>query len=153
MTSPVIDVRPAGTTDLSTLVEFNRLMAMESEDKGLDPARLERGVLHLLEHPEEGRYLVAEVDGEVLGALMVTFEWSDWRNGRFWWIQSVYVKPDARRRGVYRTLHTRVRDEARDDFQCCGLRLYVEKDNTGAQATYRNLDMRQTDYLLFEEEF
>jgi ribosomal protein S18 acetylase RimI-like enzyme len=110
-------------------------------------------VRYLLEHPDEGRYLVAEIGAEVVGALMVTFEWSDWRNGRFWWIQSVYVRPESRRRGVYRAMHARVRDEARSDPQCCGLRLYVEKDNIGAQATYSSLAMRRTDYLLFEEEF
>jgi len=146
-------VRPARSTDVATLVAFNRQMALESEARGLDATKLESGVEYLLENPEEGRYLVAELEGRTVGSLMVTYEWSDWRNGRFWWIQSVFVVPEARRRGVYRALHARVRAEAREAAGCCGLRLYVEKDNRGAQATYSSLGMRETDYRLYEEEF
>lgn len=149
----MIRVRAAGADDVAVIVAFNQAMALESEDKGLDEATLTGGVSYLLDHEDEGLYLLAELDGEVAGTLMLTFEWSDWRNGRFWWIQSVYVAQPFRRRGVYRALHEAAKARAREDPQCCGIRLYVEKDNTTAQSTYRALGMRETDYLLFEEEF
>ena len=152
MSHPVT-VRPATPDDAPLLVEFNRAMAEESEDKGLHVETLRRGVGFLLRHPDDGFYLVAERDGEPAGALMVTYEWSDWRNGRFWWIQSVYVLPAHRRRGVYRTLHDHVRHMARQDPEACGIRLYVEQENTGAMATYRALGMVETHYRLYEEEF
>ena len=105
-------------------------------------------------HADEdlGRYYVAERGGEVVGCLMVTYEWSDWRNGTFWWIQSVYVTPSARRTGTFRRLYTTVRETALAGG-ACGLRLYVERDNRGAQATYASLGMVTTPYLLLEEEF
>jgi ribosomal protein S18 acetylase RimI-like enzyme len=146
-------VRPAAAHDVAILVEFNRAMAAESEDKGLNEETLRGGIEYLLEHATEGFYLVAEQHARVVGALMVTFEWSDWRNGRFWWIQSVYVGPDHRRKGVYSTLHAAVRARAAEDRQACGIRLYVEQDNSVAQATYESLDMLQTGYRLYEEEF
>lgn len=146
-------IRPAAAADVAHLVEFNRAMAAESEDKGLDTQVLERGVRYLIDHPAEGFYLIAERAGVPVGTLMVTYEWSDWRNGRFWWIQSVYVVPAERRRGVYRALHAHVRERARQDPQACGLRLYVERDNVGAMATYRALGMSETRYRLYEEEF
>lgn len=149
----MIDVRPATVADTHLLVEFNRAMAEESEDKGLDVATLTRGVEYLLGHPAEGFYLMAERGGQVAGSLLVTFEWSDWRCGRFWWIQSVYVLPEHRRHGVYSGMHDDVRRRALEDPQACGLRLYVEQDNAGAMATYRSLDMVETHYRLYEEEF
>ncbi|MFW6092799.1 MAG: N-acetyltransferase family protein [Pseudomonadota bacterium] len=152
-TSPDTVVRPATVADVETLVTFNRAMAEESEDKGLHEATLRQGVRHLLAHPDEGFYLVAERGDELAGCLMVTFEWSDWRNGRFWWIQSVFVHPRQRRCGVYRALHHAVRERARSDARACGLRLYVERENTGAMATYRAMGMSETHYRLFEEEF
>jgi len=152
MTATVI-IRPAAAGDLDLLVEFNRAMALESEDKGLDTERLQRGVRHLLQNPDDGFYLVAEVGDQPAGSLMVTYEWSDWRDGRFWWIQSVYVAPGLRRRGVYSALHARVCELARSDGRACGIRLYVEQDNTGAMATYEALGMAQTHYRLYEEEF
>lgn len=148
-----IRVRPATALDADTLVTFNRAMAEESEDKGLDADVLRDGVNHLLAHPEDGFYLMAERDGAAAGSLMVTYEWSDWRDGRFWWIQSVYVLPEHRRRGVYRALHRQVRERARADGRSCGLRLYVERENAGAMATYRAMGMAETHYRLYEEEF
>lgn len=149
-----LHVRRATTADVGQLVAFNRAMAEESEQKTLDTTTLADGIGALLRHPSDGYYLVAEAPGVgVVGALMVTFEWSDWRNGRFWWIQSVYVRPEWRRRGVYRALHAHLRDLAMRDPQACGLRLYVERENLGAQATYRTLGMVETHYRLMEEEF
>jgi len=151
--SDSVTVRPARPTDAETLVACNRAMAEESEDKGLDTAVLRRGVDYLLGHPRDGFYLMAERGGEVAGTLMVTYEWSDWRAGRFWWIQSVYVLPAHRRSGVYRAMHAHVREQALADSEACGLRLYVERDNSGAMATYRALGMDETHYRLYEEEF
>lgn len=146
-------IHQATQDERDILVQFQIAMAQESEDKGLQAAVLERGIQHLLDHPAEGFYLVAEIDGTTAGGLMVTFEWSDWRNGRFWWIQSVYVDTKFRRRGIYRALHDWVRSAAMADTDACGIRLYVERENRSAQATYQALDMTETNYRLFEEEF
>ena len=147
-------IRAAVPTDVDLLARFNHAMAMESEDKPLGLEKLRAGLRSLFDRPGEGHYLVADdAHGRAVGALMLTFEWSDWRNGRFWWIQSVYVLPEHRRSGVYRALHESVRAAARADPECCGLRLYVERENTGAQATYRAMGMIETHYRLYEEEF
>lgn len=155
--SASVTVRAADLHDVPILVDFNRAMAAESEGKALNNDILQCGVAYLMEHPAEGFYLVAELlaqpNAAVAGALLVTFEWSDWRNGRFWWIQSVYVTPAHRRKGVYSTLHEAVRNRASQDLQACGIRLYVEKENDGAQAAYSSLGMTQTAYRLYEEEF
>ena len=146
-------VRPATAADLDRLVEFQIAMAKETEDKGLNVDQLRAGIDYLLRHPDEGFYLMAERDGDAAGSLMVTFEWSDWRNGRFWWIQSVYVDAAHRRQGVYSALHETIRRRAKEDPQGCGIRLYVEVENLNAQATYAELGMTETHYRLYEEEF
>ena len=151
-------LRKAGLDDLDTLVNFNIAHAREVEDKALSAAVLDGGIRHLLAHSEEGFYILAENTTAnqatvTAGILMVTTEWSDWRNGRFWWIQSVYVAPDFRRQGVYGRMHDWVREQAQQETQCCGLRLYVEKENTAAQAAYVGKDMRETYYRLYEEVF
>jgi ribosomal protein S18 acetylase RimI-like enzyme len=144
-------VRAARVGDADAIARFNAAMAFETEGKRLRPDVLGAGVRRLLAEPGLGFYRVAEAQGEVIACLMVTTEWSDWRNGRFWWIQSVYVQPAWRRRGVFRALYADVRAAALRESDVCGLRLYVEHENTVAQATYRSLGMQQTDYLLFEE--
>ena len=149
---PVL-VRPAVSTDAEILEAFNAAMAEETEGKQLDQSVLHRGVAAMLEDSARGRYLVAEEEGKVLGALAITAEWSDWRNGWFWWIQSVYVVKEARRRGVYRTLHDAVVSRAREDDQVCGVRLYVENENAAARATYESLGMSETPYRLYEVSF
>jgi GNAT superfamily N-acetyltransferase len=148
-----IAVRAAAASDHAKLVAFNQAMAAETEDKPLNEDVLSAGVRRLLEAPEYGTYYVAERGDEVIGALMVTTEWSDWRNGLFWWIQSVYVAPEHRRSGVYRALHTHVRDLARAHPGVCGLRLYVERENHVAMRTYARLGMHETVYRMFEESF
>ncbi|MDA1074959.1 MAG: GNAT family N-acetyltransferase [Proteobacteria bacterium] len=148
-----IAIRPGTSADVARIAGFNAAMAAESEDKGLDLAVLTQGVRYLMDNPREGYYLMAEVEGEAAGTLMVTFEWSDWRNGRFWWIQSVYVAPHFRRLGVYRAMHQAVSDAAHQDPQACGIRLYVERENTGAQATYKTIGMVETHYRLYEQTF
>ena len=153
-----IAIRDATVNDLPFLVQCNRQMAAETEDNGLDEAVLSKGIGYLLQNPDEGFYLVAQDISDTnnpkkVGTLMVTFEWSDWRNGRFWWIQSVYVEADARKNGIYRALHQEVRKRTKGDAQACGIRLYVEKDNHNAMATYRAMSMHETHYRLFEEIF
>lgn len=144
-------VRGAQAADAGAIAGFNAAMAFETEGKRLLPDVLGAGVRRLLGEPGLGFYRVAEAQGEVIACLMVTTEWSDWRNGRFWWIQSVYVQPAWRRRGVFRALYADVREAALRESDVCGLRLYVEHENAVAQATYRSLGMQQTGYLLFEE--
>ncbi len=145
-----LTIRRATSADAPVIVEFNRLLAEESEGKALDLALLRRGVAAGLADPRKALYFVAEEDGQVLGQLMLTNEWSDWRNGWIWWIQSVYVRPEARRRGIFRELYDHAYQAARDDAEVIGLRLYVEQDNRVAQETYANMGMEKTGYLVFE---
>ena len=148
---PDLSIRLAQAHDAPVLAEFNIAMARETEGKRLLPPVVGAGVRRMLAEPALGFYLVAEAGGEVAGSLMVTTEWSDWRNGRFWWIQSVYVRPEWRRRGVFRALYRRLGETAENEPDVCGFRLYVERENAAAQATYRALGMDGTDYLLFEQ--
>jgi ribosomal protein S18 acetylase RimI-like enzyme len=151
MSTAHLQIRRARPEDAECIAGFNLAMALETEAKRLLPELVARGVRRLLAEPALGFYLVAEAAGEVVGALMVTTEWSDWRNGRFWWLQSVYVRPEWRRRGVFRALYAEVGLAAAREPDVCGFRLYVERDNEAAQATYRALGMAQTDYLLLEQ--
>jgi GNAT superfamily N-acetyltransferase len=144
-------VRPATPADAALIVEFNRLLALESEGKTLDPATLSAGVAALFADPSRGRYFVAEHEGTALGQIMLTTEWSDWRNGWFWWIQSVYVRAEARRQGIFRALFEHVEQAARQDPQVVGLRLYVEKENRSAQQTYLRLGMLEAGYVVLEK--
>jgi ribosomal protein S18 acetylase RimI-like enzyme len=146
-----LSIRKAEPRDADVIARFNAAMALETEGKVLLPERIVPGVQRLLAEPSLGFYVVAEQAGSVVGCLMITNEWSDWRNGLFWWIQSVYIVPAARRQGVYRALYDFVRDMARADPGICGFRLYVEKENTAAQRTYASLGMAPTDYLIYEE--
>ena len=141
----------AAASDAEALAGFNAAMALETERKVLLADVIRAGVQHLLGHPEMGFYVIAESGGEAAGALMVTNEWSDWRNGNFWWIQSVYVRPEFRRRGVYRQLYQWLHARAAKDRSVCGFRLYVERDNVRAQSTYRTSGMDETRYIVFEE--
>jgi ribosomal protein S18 acetylase RimI-like enzyme len=145
-----LKIRRATRRDAAALIAFNSAMAFETESKVLMPHVIRAGVDHLLRHPDSGFYLVAESGGEVIAGLMVTTEWSDWRNGAFWWIQSVYVRAEYRRQGVYRRLYRFVRALAARKRGVCGFRLYVEKSNRRAQATYRASGMGRTHYLVYE---
>jgi ribosomal protein S18 acetylase RimI-like enzyme len=146
-----VRIRDARPEDRDVLVAFATAMARETEGKELDAATLRAGVAALLADPRKGRTFLLEEDGEVVATLMLTDEWSDWRNGWFWWIQSVYVRPASRGRGHYRRLHEYVRAEAARRPDVYGLRLYVERENRGAQATYRALGMHETHYRLYEQ--
>ncbi|RYY83041.1 MAG: N-acetyltransferase, partial [Comamonadaceae bacterium] len=132
-------LRAAGPADAEALAAFNVAMALETEHLQLLPDVVLAGVRRVLEDPSLGYYLVAERGGQAVAGLLVTTEWSDWRNGRFWWIQSVYVVPAARRQGLFRALYDHVWQLALQSTDVCGVRLYVERDNTPAQATYRGL--------------
>jgi ribosomal protein S18 acetylase RimI-like enzyme len=147
-----IEIRAARVADRDLLVGFAIAMARETEGKELDPGVLGPGVAALLADPQKGRTFLLEDRGEAVATLMLTTEWSDWRNGFFWWIQSVYVTPAARGRGHYRRLHEHVRALAAAEPDVYGLRLYVERKNRAAQATYRALGMHETHYRLYEEE-
>lgn len=145
-----LSIRRAIAGDEAVLAEFNAALAWESEHKRLDSGVLLAGVRAVLTDANKGFYTVAERDGQVVGQLMVTFEWSDWRNGWFWWVQSVYVRPEDRRGGVFRELFGAIQREAEADPSVIGLRLYVERDNTRAKETYRSLGMSSTPYELLE---
>ncbi len=146
-----IRIRRAVAADLDRVVAFNQAMARETEGRALADEVIRAGVEGLFYAPHYGFYLVAEAAGQAVGSLMVTFEWSDWRNGLIWWIQSVYVQPDWRRHGIYRRLYRHVKQLAEAQGSVRGFRLYVEKDNAIAQRTYASLGMRESDYRLFEE--
>lgn len=146
----MITIRPATPADGETLARWAEAMALETEGKQLDSATVRAGIAAGLADAAKARYFVAEADGTVAGTLMLTTEWSDWRNGWWWWIQSVYVAPEARRLGVFRALYAHVETEARRTPGVCGLRLYVENDNTRAQATYAALGMVDARYRVFE---
>jgi len=148
-----ITVRDATPADAPTIVEFNAALALESEGKRLDPALIGPGVRALLADATKGRYFIAEQDGRIVGQTMITYEWSDWRDGTFWWIQSVYVPVDSRRAGVFRTLHAYILALARATPGVCGLRLYVERGNERAKRTYEALGMDGGVYELLEQDF
>lgn len=149
---PDIQVRQATAVDAEVIVKFNQLMAMETENKILADDVISSGVKRLMQRPEYGFYLVAEdVTGKaVVGTCMVTMEWSDWRDGLFWWVQSVFVKSEYRKQGIYTAMYKKIRHLAAQEPDVYGFRLYVEKDNLIAQKTYEKLGMTATDYLLYE---
>lgn len=145
-------VRRASLEDLQALVDGNRAMAEETEGLELDEATVRAGVRAVLEGRQPGTYHVVEEAGRVVGQLMITYEWSDWRNRMVWWIQSVYVRPEARRRGMYRRLYDAVLAEARA-AGAGGVRLYVDRRNEAAQRVYERLGMDGEHYRLFESMF
>jgi GNAT superfamily N-acetyltransferase len=150
---PNLLIRAAGLSDRPAIVEFNRRLAQETEGKVLDPAVLERGVAVALLDPARLRYWVAEVDSpsHLVGQAAITREWSDWRNGWLWWLQSVYVAQSHRGRGVFRALYKHIHQEARAEPDAIGLRLYVEDSNQPAHRTYRAVGMKPGGYSVYEE--
>ncbi|MDQ3373355.1 MAG: GNAT family N-acetyltransferase [Acidobacteriota bacterium] len=147
-----MNIHIANFEDADLLVEFNRAMALETEGKRLAPDVLRSGVEAVFSDDKKGFYVVARSrDDQIVGSLMITFEWSDWRGKWFWWIQSVYILPEFRGRGIYRLLYEFVKETARDRQNVCGFRLYVEKENTNAQNVYEKLGMKPSHYLMYEE--
>lgn len=148
-----LTLRHADFDDVPEIAANNSRMAEETEGRALDSATVHSGVRALLEDASRGSYLLALRNGRLVGQLMLTYEWSDWRNGVFWWIQSVYVEPGARRTGVYRAMYAHVIDEARRSPDVCGVRLYVHRDNTRARQTYEALGMVHPEYEMYEVDF
>ena len=146
-------IRDARPDDAETVVRFNQYMALETERRRLDEELISAGVSRVLSDATKGRYFIAELEGEIAGQLMITYEWSDWRNGDFWWIQSVFVREDMRRRGVFSALFRHVQELVETNPDVCGLRLYAERENEAAKAVYVKLGMRETVYDMFEQEF
>ena len=143
-------IRKARLSDCAVIAEFNARLAWETEQLHLDAPTGRRGVRALLRDATKGTYFVATIDDVIVGQLLITTEWSDWRNGNFWWIQSVYVAAAHRKSGVFRALFDHVRKLARSRRDVCGLRLYVEQNNVRAQSTYTKLGMDKTHYVIFE---
>lgn len=148
-----IQIRDAQPQDETIIANFNSRMALETEGRALTPKIVNSGVGALLADRARGRYWIALVGDVVIGQLMITYEWSDWRNGMLWWIQSVYVHPHYRRQGVFSSLYNHVKSLAIEDDQVCGIRLYVEESNTNAQETYLALGMRRPGYQVLEVDF
>lgn len=145
-------IRKAEIKDLDRIVEFNYNLAFETEDKALDKNILNKGVKALLEDKSKGVYHVCEVNGEMVGQIMYTYEWSDWRNGLFIWVQSVYVDKEYRGQGVFKRLYNHIKEMCDRDENICGIRLYVEFENQSAQKTYESLGMERCNYYMYEYE-
>ena len=148
-----ITVGKATSDDVDAIAQFNIAMAAETEDLVLDPSIVRAGGAGVFNDPDRGFYLVARSEGKLVGSLMITYEWSDWRNGNLWWIQSVYVVPSSRGQGIFRSLYEDVVSFAKEAENVRGIRLYVEKDNRNAQKVYQRLGMSETAYRVFEALF
>ncbi len=146
-------IRDANMGDAPTLAQFNQGLAEETEGKLLDDAIILAGVSAGIKRPDRCRYFVAHLEDKIIGQAMITYEWSDWRNGELWWLQSVYVHPDFRRRGVFTGLYRHVEQLARENDQVRGLRLYVEEENGTGQDVYSHLGMKHAGYHVYEVEF
>ncbi|MCO5169864.1 MAG: GNAT family N-acetyltransferase [Planctomycetes bacterium] len=153
MEAQQVTIRAATREDLEPIVRMNLLLAEETEGRTLDEAAVRDGVAAALADPQKGTYWLARLDERVVGQALVTTEWSDWRNGWFWWLQSVYVAKEHRRKGVLRALYRHVAHTARNRWDVCGLRLYVDRKNDAAQRAYAALGMATTDYLLLEHDW
>lgn len=146
-------IRIAEDRDIETLAKFNMSLAWETEQKKLEPAVVTKGLQGLFKNSQYGFYTVAEVAGRVVGCIMITYEWSDWRCGLFWWIQSVYVDSDFRRQGVFRKLYEFLKEKASHEPNVCGFRLYVEHSNLPGQSTYAGVGMEEISFKFYEESF
>ncbi|EKQ57299.1 MULTISPECIES: GNAT family N-acetyltransferase [unclassified Clostridium] len=148
----LVEIRKAEINDLETIVKFNYNLAKETEDKELDLEILSKGVSAVINDQAKGQYYVYVIDNKVVGQIMYTYEWSDWRNGMFLWVESVYVDANFRRKGIYKKLYNHVKNVCDNDEGIAGIRLYVEKENLNAQATYSSLGMHECNYHIYEYE-
>lgn len=146
-------IRKAAASDAAIIAKFNIELAWETEALRLEPDCIAAGVQRLLQDSSKGFYYVCELDGKVVGQVMVTFEWSDWRNANIWWLQSVFVDPAYRGRGVFAALFRQVEKLAREGQDICGLRLYMHETNTRARSAYHKLGMTETKYRVLELDF
>lgn len=159
MSADQLRIRQATLHDLEVLTKFSAAMALETEHRQLDISRLRLGTQAVMERPERGQYYVADLrqdasaDTVIVGQLLTTYEWSDWRNAQFWWIQSVYVDPAWRRQGVYRAMHGAMMTLAQSRTDVCGVRLYVEGDNTIAKGVYERVGLTPSTYRIYESDF
>ena len=145
----MITIRKATPDDTGVIIDFQQKMAWETEEMSLVPEIINKGVTAVFADPTRGQYLVAEVEGKVIASLLITYECSDWRNSNVWWFQSVYVLPDFRRTGIFRSMYLHIKNEA-DKQGVAGLRLYVETNNSRAQKTYEALGMKSGHYTMYE---
>ena len=145
----MLSIRKAKPEDATTIIDFQQKMALETEQMTLVPDIINKGVSAVFNDPSRGMYWVAENKGLVMASLLITYEWSDWRNCNVWWIQSVYVLPEFRRQGIFRSMYFHIKDEAEQNG-IPGLRLYVETNNFSAQNTYEALGMKSLHYKMFE---
>lgn len=143
-------IRQAIESDSASIVEFQLAMAWETEKLKLDEPTVILGVKAVFADSSKGVYYVAEKDGEIIGSLLTTYEWSDWRNGTVLWIQSVFVKPDFRGKGIFSKMYKHIRDYVESTVELRGIRLYVDKTNLLAQSVYKNLGMTEEHYQMFE---
>jgi len=143
-------IRTATTGDIEQIVNFQLSMASETEGIKLNQPTVNKGVISVLNDPAKGKYYVAEINGQIVGSLLTTFEWSDWRNGTILWIQSVYVVKEYRRKGVYRNMYSHIKNLVLKNDNLNGIRLYADKSNLPAQKTYKNLGMNPDHYVTFE---
>lgn len=145
-----MDIRKANPSEIDSIVTFQQKMAMETESLELDTAILTKGVQAVFDDSSKGIYYVAIEDKKTIASLLITYEWSDWRNGQVYWIQSVYVLPEHRGKGVYKQMYLHLKEEVEKSLNIRGLRLYVEKDNQIAQKVYAKLGMDGEHYKMFE---
>ncbi len=151
--SDSLKIREDTSADVESIVLFNQLLARETEGRDLDAGPLRSGVEKAVARPELCRYFIAEQSGRSVGQAMVTYEWSDWRDGVFWWLQSVYVDADRRREGVFRRLYRHIATLAKGRPDVCGLRLYVHRANDRAKATYAEFGMSNSEYVVYEADW
>lgn len=149
----MIEIRQAVSSDVETIALYNIALCRETEGRELDPVTVNHGVRRFVTEAKRGRYFVAVIDGQIVGQAAHTFEWSDWRNGEIWWIQSVYVHPDFRGKGVFRALFSQIKELGEAEADCCGIRLYMERENDTARESYRRLGFTETGYVVFERLF
>jgi len=153
MKNPSIHIRPAILEDYTLIAENNRKMAWETEEKILEGETIQKGAYEGIKKSNRCRFFLAEIGGKVVGQAMVAYEWSDWRNGEFWWIHSVYVNPENRKQGVFKKIYEFIEALAKSNPEVCGLRLYVENENINAQNVYSKLGLKDARYKIFEKEF
>jgi GNAT superfamily N-acetyltransferase len=149
----MIEIRQADQADVEKIANFNIALCRETEGRELDPFTVEEGVRRFVAEPTRGKYFVAVLNGKVVGQTAHTFEWSDWRNGEIWWIQSVYVLPLYRSMGVFSALFAHIKQLGEEDAECCGIRLYMEQENDSARQSYSRLGFEETGYVVLENLF